>query len=80
MTEIIAMPIEAVPVLLAFLPTLGFQELLLIFLIFVLIFGASKLPQLGRGLGEGISNFKRGLRGDDGSNELEEGKGANPKD
>lgn len=61
---------------LLFIPTLGFQELLLILMIFVLIFGASKLPQLGRGLGEGISNFKKGLKGDDGGNELEEGKQA----
>jgi sec-independent protein translocase protein TatA len=56
------------------LPTLGFQELLLIFLIVMVIFGATKLPQLGRGLGEGISNFKKGLRGDDSPNELEDGQ------
>lgn len=43
----------------------GVGELLLIFLIVVVIFGASKLPQLGRGLGEGISNFKSGLKGKD---------------
>ena len=44
---------------------LGVPELLVIFAIIVVIFGASKLPQLGRGLGEGISNFKKGLKGDD---------------
>jgi sec-independent protein translocase protein TatA len=44
------------------MPHIGFQELLLIFLIVVLIFGASKLPQLGRGLGEGIRNLRKGLR------------------
>lgn len=44
---------------------LGFGELALILLILVVLFGASRLPQLGRGLGEGISNFKRGLKGDD---------------
>ena len=33
--------------------------------IIVLIFGATRLPQLGRGLGEGISNFKRGLKSSD---------------
>ena len=32
----------------------GFQELLIILLIVIIIFGASKLPQLGKGLGEGI--------------------------
>lgn len=40
---------------------LGFGELALILLIVVIIFGANKLPQLGRGLGEGISNFRDGL-------------------
>ncbi len=41
----------------------GFAELMVIFLIVIVIFGASKLPQLGKGLGEGISNFKDGLKG-----------------
>jgi sec-independent protein translocase protein TatA len=41
---------------------LGPSELVVILLLVVLIFGATKIPQLGRGLGEGISNFKRGLR------------------
>jgi sec-independent protein translocase protein TatA len=40
---------------------LGFGELVIILIIVVIIFGASKLPQLGRGLGEGISNFRDGL-------------------
>ncbi len=44
------------------MPHIGFQELLLIFLIVVVIFGASKLPQLGRGLGEGIRNLRKGMR------------------
>ena len=41
------------------------MELVLILLIVVVIFGASKLPQLGRGLGEGIQNFREGLKGKD---------------
>lgn len=45
----------------------GVPELIVIFLIVVVLFGASRLPQLGRGLGEGISNFKRGLKSADGS-------------
>lgn len=39
----------------------GVMELLVILAIVVIIFGASKLPQLGKGLGEGISNFRDGL-------------------
>ena len=45
--------------------SLGPMELVLILAIVVVIFGASKLPQLGKGLGEGISNFRDGLKGKD---------------
>lgn len=44
---------------------LGVTELLLIFAIIVVIFGASRLPQLGRGVGEGISNLRDGLKSKD---------------
>jgi len=44
---------------------LGFPELLLILVIVVVIFGAGKLPQLGKGLGEGIHNFRDSLKGKD---------------
>jgi sec-independent protein translocase protein TatA len=37
---------------------LGLPELLIILAIVVLIFGANKLPELGRGIGKGIKNFK----------------------
>jgi len=43
----------------------GFQELLLILLIVIVLFGATKLPQLGKGIGEGIKNFRRGIKSDD---------------
>jgi sec-independent protein translocase protein TatA len=43
--------------------TLGLPELLVIFAIILVVFGAGKLPQLGKGLGEGISNFRDGLKG-----------------
>lgn len=43
----------------------GFQELLLILLIVVLIFGTSRIPELGKGLGEGIKNFKKGLKNEE---------------
>lgn len=54
--------------------SLGFGELLLIFLIVVIIFGATKLPQLGKGLGEGISNFKAGLKGKEEKDALQDTK------
>ncbi len=41
---------------------LGVPELLVIAVIVVLLFGASKIPELGRGIGEGISAFKKGLK------------------
>ena len=37
-------------------------ELLIILVIIVVIFGANRLPQLGRGIGSAIKNFKEGIR------------------
>jgi len=37
---------------------LGLPELLVILFIVILIFGANRLPELGRGIGKGIRNFK----------------------
>ena len=47
------------------MPNIGISELLIILAIVVLIFGASRLPQLGKGLGEGIKNFRKGLKADE---------------
>lgn len=41
----------------------GLPEMLLILLIVVIIFGARRLPELGKGLGEGIRNFRKGIGG-----------------
>jgi len=43
-------------------PNIGLPELLVILVIVVLIFGAGKIPQLGKGLGEGIKNFRDAMR------------------
>ena len=48
----------------------GLWEWVLIGLAVMLLFGASKLPKLGKGLGEGIRNFKKGLKGEDEEGEL----------
>ena len=42
--------------------SIGFPELMVILVIVIVIFGASRLPQLGKGLGEGIRNFKESFR------------------
>ena len=44
---------------------LGMPELLVVLAIVVIIFGATRLPQLGKGLGEGIRNFRRGMKPDE---------------
>lgn len=44
---------------------LGTQELLIIMAIVLILFGANKLPQLGTGIGKGITNFKKGIRFED---------------
>jgi sec-independent protein translocase protein TatA len=47
----------------AILGGLGFPEVLIILVIVVLLFGARRIPELGRGLGDGIRNFKKALKG-----------------
>ena len=42
--------------------SLGLPELLVILVIVVLIFGANRLPQLGKGVGSAIKNFKEGMK------------------
>ncbi|MEW5849035.1 MAG: twin-arginine translocase TatA/TatE family subunit [Myxococcota bacterium] len=43
----------------------GAGELFIVFVILVLVFGSSKIPQLGKALGEGIRNFKKATTQDD---------------
>jgi len=40
---------------------LGTQELMIILVIIVILFGATRLPQIGKGIGEAIRNFKKGM-------------------
>ncbi|MFU8893069.1 MAG: twin-arginine translocase TatA/TatE family subunit [Luteolibacter sp.] len=44
---------------LSFIGTLGAQEMILIFLVILLLFGAKKLPDLARGIGKSMGEFKK---------------------
>lgn len=41
---------------------IGWQEVLVILFLLLLLFGAKRLPELGQSLGKGIREFKRGVR------------------
>ncbi|AAP77305.1 twin-arginine translocase TatA/TatE family subunit [Helicobacter sp. MIT 03-1614] len=47
-------------------------QLLIILLIIVLLFGAKKIPELAKGLGSGIKNFKKAVKEDEEDNQSEE--------
>ena len=53
------------------------MELVLIIVVLVILFGGKRIPTIGKGLGAGIRNFKRGLKGkdrsDDDRDRLEDG-------
>ncbi|HEV8484911.1 MAG TPA: twin-arginine translocase TatA/TatE family subunit [Blastocatellia bacterium] len=53
--------------------SLGTTEILIILVIVIILFGARRIPDLAKGLGEGIRNFKSGIRGDE-AREIEERK------
>lgn len=56
------------------MPNLGPLELTIILVIVVLIFGVGKLPQLGRGLGQSIREFRSSLAGEDAEEEEPQGE------
>jgi sec-independent protein translocase protein TatA len=45
------------------MPHLGMPELLIVLVIFMLVFGVGKLPQVGKALGQGIREFREGTQG-----------------
>ena len=56
-------------------PSMGGMELLIILAIILLFFGAKRVPELGRSLGNGIREFRKGTAGSgEGKEELEERK------
>lgn len=56
--------------------SLGITELLIILFIIIILFGAKRLPELARGLGQGINEFKKASR-TDGSDENADSHRAN---
>ncbi len=53
---------------------LGWQELLLILLVLLILFGGRRLPELARGLGSGIKEFKKALKEDESTSQDEKPK------
>ncbi|MDX2495204.1 MAG: twin-arginine translocase TatA/TatE family subunit [Desulfuromusa sp.] len=51
---------------------LGTQELLIILVLVMIVFGAGKIPQVGGALGKGLRNFKKGVKEAD--DDIEEGQ------
>ena len=45
--------------------SIGFPELMVILVVALLLFGGKKIPEVAKGLGEGIRNFKSSLKGDE---------------
>ena len=45
--------------------SIGFPELIVILVVAVLLFGGKKIPEVAKGLGEGIKNFKNALKTED---------------
>ncbi len=57
------------------LGSVGFWEILVIFVIIAILFGGRKLPELGKGIGEGIKNFKNALKKEKGEENGKDEKG-----
>jgi sec-independent protein translocase protein TatA len=53
---------------------IGFTEILLILLVVVLLFGGRKIPELMKGIGQGMKEFKKASRLDDDTEKKEENK------
>lgn len=55
---------------------IGTSEILIILVILLLLFGAKRIPEIARGIGKGITEFKQGLRGEEPSKkpEIDRGK------
>ena len=57
---------------------IGLPELILILLVLLLVFGASRLPEIGKGLGQALSNFKHSIK--EGTSEKEKSLGSSAEE
>jgi len=57
---------------------IGVTELVIILVIIVILFGVNKLPKLGKGLGEGIRNFKDSVRTGEGADDADNNNANEP--
>lgn len=62
-----------------YLAEIGWPEMLLLLAVILILFGANRIPQVMRGLGQGISEFKKGLKEGDKSDSDGEKKGEEKK-
>ncbi len=58
---------------------IGVAEIIIIFLVILLFFGARRLPELAKGLGRGVREFKKGLK-DVGNESVEESRSSGDRD
>jgi sec-independent protein translocase protein TatA len=58
------------------LPKIGLPELVIVLVIVLLIFGVGRLGKLGKDLGEGIREFRKGISSDEGEKKEEAGEAA----
>jgi len=54
------------------MPHLGFQEMLIVLVVVLVLFGGKKLPELAKGMGEGLREFKKATRDSDDKTTLAE--------
>lgn len=54
---------------------LGMQEIIVIALIILLLFGGKKIPELMKGLGKGVKSFKDGMKDEEASPDSSKGRG-----
>ena len=50
---------------------LGLPEILIIFFVILIFFGGKKIPEIAKGLGEGIRSFKKSISDDDSDDKIE---------